>query len=190
MKNNKGFTLVELLAVIVILALVMGIASVSMTSVLSNSRISSMKSSATSFVSDMPTLLLGNGDSDTGYYYISDSMLQQGGKSSPWGTYQYNTTATSASNGYKHTTATLTCGGTDALTLNADGKGGSFVYVEEVNGKNVYTICLYDEKGHYIYADAETLTTSDAEENTYYIVNSSNKTITRNATTKVLSISE
>ena len=36
--NNKGFTLVELLAVIVVLAIVMGIAAVAITNVLDSTR--------------------------------------------------------------------------------------------------------------------------------------------------------
>lgn len=37
-KDKKGFTLVELLAVIVVLAIVMGLAAVAITSVLNNTR--------------------------------------------------------------------------------------------------------------------------------------------------------
>ena len=60
MKNKKGFTLVELLAVIVILAIVMGIAAYSMQGVTENVRISSMKSSALSIIDGVRKELLSN----------------------------------------------------------------------------------------------------------------------------------
>lgn len=47
-KNKKGFTLVELLAVIVILAIVMGLAAVAITSVLNNTRRSAFDTDAKS----------------------------------------------------------------------------------------------------------------------------------------------
>lgn len=46
--NNKGFTLVELMAVVIILAVVMGIAFTSVTSAMNNSRKSSLTDSAKS----------------------------------------------------------------------------------------------------------------------------------------------
>ena len=51
--NNKGFTLVELLAVVVILALVMGIAASSMLGVMNNSRTSTLYSAAQTAASNL-----------------------------------------------------------------------------------------------------------------------------------------
>ena len=50
MKNKKGFTLVELLAVIVVLAIVMGIAAVAITNVLDTTRKNAYVASAKQFI--------------------------------------------------------------------------------------------------------------------------------------------
>ena len=50
MKNNKGFTLVELLAVIVVLAIVMGLAVVGISQVLDNTRKSAFATDAKTFI--------------------------------------------------------------------------------------------------------------------------------------------
>ena len=56
-KNNKGFTLVELLAVIVVLAIVMGLAAVAITGVLENTRKAAMVSDAKSFLNGAHSLV-------------------------------------------------------------------------------------------------------------------------------------
>ena len=50
LKNKKGFTLVELLAVIVVLAIVMGLAVVGITSVLESTRKSAFAADANSYI--------------------------------------------------------------------------------------------------------------------------------------------
>jgi len=55
--NNKGFTLVELLAVIVVLAIVMGIAAVAITNVLDSTRKNAFVASARSFIAGAKTLV-------------------------------------------------------------------------------------------------------------------------------------
>lgn len=50
LRNKQGFTLVELLAVIVVLAIVMGIAAVAITNVLENTRKSAFVSSANQYI--------------------------------------------------------------------------------------------------------------------------------------------
>ena len=57
LKNNKGFTLVELLAVIVVLAIVMGLAVVGITSVLDSTRKSAFAADAKSFIQGARTLV-------------------------------------------------------------------------------------------------------------------------------------
>ena len=88
MKNNKkGFTLVELLAVIVILALIMGIAVVSIGNVLSTSRKNVFKESAVGFIDGVrKQLYLAGKDPDDGEvcYGFSSSILESGGQS-PYG---------------------------------------------------------------------------------------------------------
>ena len=55
--NNKGFTLVELLAVIVVLAIVMGIAAVAITNVLDSTRKNAFVASARSYIAGAKTLV-------------------------------------------------------------------------------------------------------------------------------------
>lgn len=57
MKNKKGFTLVELLAVIVVLAIVMGIAAVAITNVLDSTRKNAYVASAKQFIAGAKTLV-------------------------------------------------------------------------------------------------------------------------------------
>ena len=57
MKNKKGFTLVELLAVIVVLAIVMGIAAVAITNTLDSTRKNAYVSSAKQFIAGAKTLV-------------------------------------------------------------------------------------------------------------------------------------
>ena len=100
-RNRKGFTLVELLAVIVVLAIVMGLAVVGITSVLENTRKSAFASDAKSFIqgahslvsSDQANALMGETtkyspsctSAQTVYLPIELIPLEQGGKS-PYGT--------------------------------------------------------------------------------------------------------
>ncbi len=57
MKKKKGFTLVELLAVIVVLAIILAIAIPSVLGVINNSKIGSLKSSARLMISSAKTAL-------------------------------------------------------------------------------------------------------------------------------------
>ena len=102
MKNNKGFTLVELLAVIVVLAIVMGLAAVAITNVLENTRKAAMVSDAKSFLdgahslvnsSDLNTMIGGTNATNYApscnaaeikYIPLSALELEKGGKS-PYG---------------------------------------------------------------------------------------------------------
>lgn len=102
--NKKGFTLVELLAVIVVLAIVMSLAVVAITNVLDSTRKNSFVADAKSFLegahqlvsSDGVSNLFGpsNGDfaptcsggtTDTKYIPISAINLDRGGVTSPYG---------------------------------------------------------------------------------------------------------
>ena len=57
LKNNKGFTLVELLAVIVVLAIVMGIAAVAITNVLDSTRKNAYVATAKQFITGAKSLV-------------------------------------------------------------------------------------------------------------------------------------
>lgn len=165
--NKKGFTLVELLAVIVILALVMGIAVVSMSGVQENAKIGVIKSSAAGYAEGIGKLLQLNMAEREGDFYIHENALEKK-VSSPWGQYVYysgSDTALSAplqSNGYVYAGAvgTLKCGGASA--------SGSFVRIEKSGSHYVKSICLYDNQGHFVFASEGELVKSNADKNDYY----------------------
>ena len=104
LKNRKGFTLVELLAVIVVLAIVMGLAVVAITGVLDNARKATFAADAKSFLEGAHSLVNADdinnmiGTSSSAKYapdcktnstpvYITIALikLQQGGTKSPYG---------------------------------------------------------------------------------------------------------
>lgn len=97
LNNKKGFTLVELLAVIVILALIMSIAIISMSGIMQGARYSTMKETGLQIINGVrQQLTLANElnagtagsrfTSDNGIdYYFSRSLLEKGGKTSPLG---------------------------------------------------------------------------------------------------------
>ena len=89
MKNKKGFTLVELLAVIVILALIMGIAVVSIGSVLQSSKKKIMYENAQSILNGVKKqFLIGNvsaPSTGTSYFGFNANLLDSGGIESPLG---------------------------------------------------------------------------------------------------------
>lgn len=114
-KDKKGFTLVELLAVIVVLAIVMGLAAVAITSVLNNTRKSAFVTDAKSFIDGARDLVnadglnssLGssggnyapsctNGTGGTKYIPVNAVRLESGGTKSPYGNDYLKGTGTAA----------------------------------------------------------------------------------------------
>ena len=181
--NKKGFTLVELLAVIVILALIMGIAAFSMQGVTENTRISSMKSSAIVWVDGVRNMLLANMNLKEGDYYFNDKMLNSSTES-PWGgAYSYYTgedatiTSNLNSNGYAYAGSgvTLVCGGT--------GSTGSFIRVAQNGNNYTWSICLYDGNGNYVFGTEQVLKRDDAKSD-YYRANV-NSALTLDANGKI-----
>lgn len=85
MKNKKGFTLVELLAVIVILALIMSIAVFSITGVLDTAKTKTFKETAASIIDGVKKQLLIEGELLPGDYIFTASILEKGGQESPFG---------------------------------------------------------------------------------------------------------
>lgn len=83
--NKKGFTLVELLAVIVILALIMAIAIYSISGVLQNSRASVFRDTAASIIRGVKLQLTANNKLESGRYYFTRTMLESGGTNPPFG---------------------------------------------------------------------------------------------------------
>ena len=83
--NKKGFTLVELLAVIVILAILMAIAATNIGPVIDNSRRSSMRTTAQMIIEAVQTQLTANFELYAGTYQWDTSILDRGGISAPFG---------------------------------------------------------------------------------------------------------
>ncbi len=85
MRNKKAFTLVELLAVIVVLALIMGIAVVSIGNVIQSSRDKVYRTTALSIINGVrKNLYLGNAVKE-GTYYFDEVLFDRGGTESPYG---------------------------------------------------------------------------------------------------------
>ena len=151
MKNNKkGFTLVELLAVIVILALIMGIAVVSIGGVLNSARQSTFKETAASIIQGVrQQMMLSNklpsaatGD-QTHYYGFKSTILDKVNELPMGGNIAFNTcTSGSFGNGsvcdLGKTAPSPTCGKASAL---------SYVKVTYNVASQTYTyyICLMSD---------------------------------------------
>ena len=94
--NKKGFTLVELLAVIVILALIMAIAVVSMSGIMTSARNSTFKETAVQIINGVQQqltlaneLLPGSEGFTAGGtgrdYFFTKQIIEKGGDTSPLG---------------------------------------------------------------------------------------------------------
>ena len=170
MKNNKAFTLVELLAVIVVLAIVMGLAAVAITGVLENTRKAAMVSDAKSFLngahslvnsSDLSTMVGGTGsnyapscNSDGNVVYIPLAALDlEKGGDSPYGNKYLRGTVTTPQTAY---TAIQDTPEGSEIAMQA-----SYIKVENDvnNGKCTFSYEIYLTDGVYhITADAENKT--------------------------------
>lgn len=187
LKNNKkGFTLVELLAVIVILALIMSIAVVSMGGIMQSAREGTFKDTALSIINGVKQQLSINGqlgNVGNSYYFFQEKLLEKGGATSPLGgdiSYIPNPESNQAlryvgdtstkvavtkigSMGvYKSSTA-LSC---SASGINAATKTSYSYVMATYNATNktfTYSICLTAGNGNpYIDAtEAQLLNTSD-----------------------------
>lgn len=78
MKNKKGFTLVELLAVIVILALIMSIAVISIGGVLNSTRQNTFKETAVSIINGVRQQLIVANELKEGDYVFTSALLEKG----------------------------------------------------------------------------------------------------------------
>ena len=151
MRNNKkGFTLVELLAVIVILALIMGIAVVSISGVLQSTRESTFRETALTIINGVRQRLVLANEQGAGCYSFDEGILESGGKQSPFGKeivigQASGATAvtggmagsTTKNNIYKNSTCESSC--------PTAGATKSYVKVAYDSNTNRYTysICLY-----------------------------------------------
>lgn len=95
LKNKKGFTLVELLAVIVILALIMSIAIVSMSGIMQSARESTFKETALQIINGVNQQLTLANETNPGVaefssangvdYYFTQDIIEKGGDVAPLG---------------------------------------------------------------------------------------------------------
>ena len=144
MENKKGFTLVELLAVIVILALIMSIAIVSISGVLQDSREKAYRETAESIIKGVRQRLALANEQKAGAYYFTTNILESGGKQSPFG------------NDIKFRTdqGTQVLGTSDiyyvATVPSCTDESISFVSVaiDSTTNKVTYSICLTAGKGN------------------------------------------
>jgi len=153
MKNKKGFTLVELLAVIVILALIMGIAVVAMSGVIGSSQKNSVRRTAASIIDGVRSQLTLAGELKSGVYEFSNSILEKGGVTSPLGgNYVYATTGTAVTgtNGVYKKADTIT-------NVECKSSTTSYVIVDvpASGGKTNYYICLTSGSNNDFVAGSE-----------------------------------
>ena len=150
--NRKGFTLVELLAVIVILAILMAIAATNIGPVIDNSRRSSMRTTAQQIIDAVRLQLTSNYELFPGKYCFTEAILDSGGVSAPFGgTYQYCTGSSSGSSkkigsGVYPDGSTTIANGMSACTNSTY----SYVIVErEADTSNYqWAICLATSNGN------------------------------------------
>ena len=146
MKNKKGFTLVELLAVIVILALIMGIAIVSIGNVVQDSRKDVMYENAQSVIDAVKKTFAINFVNPEGSYGFDSTILSGRGVSSPMG------------GNFKFGSATGNTLVTTGLWKLADEPASctntSDAYVT-VSNSGVYTLCLAAGTGNYYVSGSE-----------------------------------
>ena len=152
MKNKKGFTLVELLAVIVILALIMSIAVISIGGVLQSTRQSTFKETAASIIDGVQKQLLVANELKEGNYHFSSTIVDKGGDKSPLGgdiNYSNEGTQIGTSPVYRvdESASFLTC----------NGGSNSFVHVayNANTYKYTYYICLTAGNDNYYINNGE-----------------------------------
>ena len=150
MKNKKGFTLVELLAVIVILALIMSIAIVSIGGILTSARQSTMKETAVSIINGVRQQATIANELYAGDYYFTSAILEKGAGTAPLGgTYAFASNVGTATGeqcaGGKKIGQTL-CRTASAVASCAD-TSTSFVRVSG-SGPFTYSICLAAGSGN------------------------------------------
>lgn len=161
MKNKKGFTLVELLAVIVILALIMGIAVVSIGNVLQTSKEQVMFENAQSIIDGAKKHFAIKIESPEGKTYgFSKAFLSQGGTKSPLGGEFVFRTMGDAQSGDKEVTTGLWKLGTAPVSCTAS--VASYISVAS-NGK--YSICLTaGSTDKYLYCDEDKISAQNVED--------------------------
>ena len=168
--NKKGFTLVELLAVIVILAILMAIAATNIGPVIDNSRRSSMRTTAQMIITGVQTQLQTNLVLEPGTYEFSKAILERGGISAPFGgDYVYREIAATDSKigaGVIQESTTA-----KDVVANCGENKTSFVSIDrDAGGNYIYSICLSTTKGGWLAGTREQVddTSSNKKEQIFY----------------------
>ena len=152
MKNliKKGFTLVELLAVIVILALIMAIAIYSISGILQSSRENVFKDTAINVLNGVKNQLLATNQLQEGKYYFTPALLDNNNDLPFGGKIHYETSFQTGTSGSETPIGTAVGTGenvsypvyrtTDNLTCSQSSV--SFVTVTYTGSQFEYSICL------------------------------------------------
>lgn len=149
--NKKGFTLVELLAVIVILALIMAIAVVSMSGIMTSARNSTFKETGVQIINGVQQqLTLANEllPSNPNFkrtsgvqYFVEKKMLEKGGDSAPLGgAYQFISSPDTTNYKEIGVAGLWRYDGSTAITCTAT--ANTFVTVTYDGNNFHYSICL------------------------------------------------
>ena len=145
MKDKKGFTLVELLAVIVILALIMSIAIVSIGGVLKSSRENTFKETALSIISGVKMQSTVPNELKAGTYYFTSNLLDNDNELPFGGKIKYSTVTTTGTSPNAVPGTNGVIGRVTYKEVNATNckqSTSSYVSVKNVNEKYEFSICL------------------------------------------------
>ena len=168
--NKKGFTLVELLAVIVILALIMAIAVVSMSGIMTSARNSTFKETAVQIINGVQQQLTlanellpanphfsGNGVQ----YFVAKEMIEKGGDKAPLGgDYKFYEGGPTADYKAIGTAGVYRYIGNEPIKCSKTGKIFVRVIYDASKTKNFkYSICVPTGDG-YSYIDDGSATTT------------------------------
>lgn len=136
--NRKGFTLVELLAVIVILAILMAIAATNLGPVIDNTRRNSMRSTAQQIINSVQSQLTSNYELYPGTYEWDEGIFDKGGKVAPFGgEYRYHT-----GGGTKIGSGVYKKDGSTAAGSCSKTSTSYIVIKRDASGNYKYLICL------------------------------------------------
>ena len=170
--NKKGFTLVELLAVIVILAILMAIAATNIGPVIDNTRRSSMRTTAQNIMEAVRIQLTSNYALYEGKYRFTNTILESGGVSAPFGG-EYAFSAGDDSKRVANTGIYTDGNKTTSTQAECNNSAYSYVTIKRTEETYIWAICLTtkdkgatgatkgNQPGGYLYATRQQLDDKD-----------------------------